>query len=313
MYSKIKTIKKISTRDSYELSIAETHCFYCNGILKHNCRCISLVSKHDGKTDIRFISRQEKPFTTLDNLKEGVSWYVRDLPDGDYVTDGEICKVDENGDEDFQAIMKEIRRKDHTIADPCYQMFDFCTKAEWDGTEISPNFTERLAAMKDRMQGNMFKTIKLVEQERITNQETYDKWIKRSQDGNWEGIMLRKDVPFVRGRTSNLLKVKPFEDDEFEVFATDVGEMTTSVPGQGNVSFTGVRAILIKEKHGGIVHVGSGLTREQRIDWYEHPDHIIGKTVCVKYQKGGNTQNQNGEWSLRLPILKYVYEGKRDV
>ena len=35
--------------------------------------------------------------------------------EGDFVLDGEICLIDEFGNDDFQGIMKEIKRKDHTI------------------------------------------------------------------------------------------------------------------------------------------------------------------------------------------------------
>jgi ATP-dependent DNA ligase len=41
------------------------------------------------------------------------------------VFDGEVCIVDENGVEDFQGIMKEIKRKDHTIKNPKYKVFDY--------------------------------------------------------------------------------------------------------------------------------------------------------------------------------------------
>ena len=30
---------------------------------------------------------------------------------GDFVLDGEVCMMDDNGNEDFQGIMKQIKRK----------------------------------------------------------------------------------------------------------------------------------------------------------------------------------------------------------
>ena len=82
MFSKIKTIVKIASEDTYELTIADTHCFFCNGILKHNCRAIGMCKKANGKVDITFLSRGNKEFTTLDNVKPALTWYLRDLPDG---------------------------------------------------------------------------------------------------------------------------------------------------------------------------------------------------------------------------------------
>ena len=41
------------------------------------------------------------------------------------VFDGELCLIDDEGNEDFQGVMKEIRKKDHTIENPKYKIFDF--------------------------------------------------------------------------------------------------------------------------------------------------------------------------------------------
>lgn len=273
-------------------------------------RCIGMCKKANGKVDITFLSRGNKEFTTLDNVKPALTWYLRDLPDGNYVTDGELCKVDENGDEDFQSIMKEIKRKDYTIKDPCYQMFDFCTLEEFEGKKVSPIFSLRYEGMQKMFEGCKFKEIRLLKQERITCQEDFDRWSKYVEDGNWEGFMLRKDIPFETGRSKNLLKVKKFMDIDAEVKDIEIGEMTTAEPGKGNIIYEGVRALIVEYK-GNKVRVGSGLTKEQRIRWRDNPEEIIGSDICIKFFE--ETKNQNGSYSLRFPILKYAYSGKRDV
>ena len=272
-------------------------------------RCVGMCHKELGQVEITFLSRQNKEFTTLDKVKPALAWYLRNLGDGDYVTDGELCKVDENGDEDFQAIMKEIKKKDWTIEDPCYQMFDFCTLEEFEGKKVSPIFSLRYEGMQKMFEGCKFKEIRLLKQERITCQEDFDRWSMYVEAGNWEGFMLRKDIPFETGRSKNLLKVKKFDDAEYIVKDVDIGTMTTVEPGRGNVKYTGVRALIIDHK-GNEVHVGTGLTKEQRIAWAENPSLIVGKTICVKYFE--ETLNQNGTYSLRFPILKFVYENGRD-
>ena len=60
------------------------------------------------------------------------------------VFDGEICMLDENGDEDFQNIIKEIKRKDHTIENPYYWMFDFLTLKEFQDKTSLTTFNERI-------------------------------------------------------------------------------------------------------------------------------------------------------------------------
>lgn len=272
-------------------------------------RCVAFVTKKGSDVDVVFKSRQCKEFTTLDNVKPAIKWLVRNLDDGKYVFDGEGCIVDENGDEHFDWIMKEIKKKDHTIENPCYQIFDFVTLDEFLMKKESAYFEDRLAQMQKMFKGNKFNTIKLLDQEVITSQDDFDRWSKMVEDGGWEGFMLRRNVPFEIDRTKNLLKVKKFYDDEYVVKDIEIDEMTTSIPGKGNVKFTGVKSLIIEHKKNK-VNVGSGLTREQRIDWYKHPEKIVGKTITVKYFE--ETKNKNGTYSLRFPTLKYVYEDGRD-
>jgi DNA ligase-1 len=127
--------------------------------------------------------------------------------------------------------------------------------------------------------------------------------------GNWEGFMLRKDVPYQSGRTKDLLKIKAFMDTECPVIDLEIGEMSTSLPGKGIEKYEGVTALVVDYK-GTRVGVGSGLSREQRIEWAKDPSKILGKEVCVKFFE--ETVNKNGAYSLRFPTLKYVYDGKRD-
>jgi len=274
------------------------------------CRCIAKIDKRDNIVSINFISRQGKYFTTLSNIIPALQWLVRNENDGVYYADGECCIVDNNGNEDFQSVLKEIRRKDWTIINPCYQLFDFVTEDEFLGKTKSANFDKRYQHMLDMIEGNKFKTLKVLKQEVLHSQEDFDRWSGYVAAGNWEGFMLRKNEEFKTGRLKTLLKVKLFCDDEFTVKDIEISEMTTAEPGKGNVKYTGVKSLIIEYK-GCKVNVGSGLSKEQRKDWYVHPEHVIGKTITVKYFEP--TRDQSGSWSLRFPVLKAVYDSKRDL
>ena len=134
------------------------------------------------------------------------------------------------------AARRGFKRKDYTIKDPCYQMFDFCTLEEFEGKKKSVNFTGRYAQMQKMMKGNKFPEIKLLKQELIKTQEDFDRWTKYVEDGNWEGFMLRKDIPFETGRSKNLLKVKKFMDDDFVVKDLECAEMTPAKSGSRSAS-----------------------------------------------------------------------------
>ena len=229
--------------------------------------------------------------------------------------EGEGFKIDANGDEDFQSVMKEIRKKDYAIESCCYQVFDVLTYDEFRLGKTRKNFSQRLdllyklnAAYEEHPHGDCW--VKPLKQERLTCQADFDRWAGYVEAGNWEGFMLRKDVPYQSGRTKDLLKCKKFFDVEYTVEGVEVGEMSTAMPGQGIVKYQGVTRLVIDHK-GNKVGVGSGMSREQRIAWMENPKLIVGKTVTIKFFE--ITKNQQGGESLRFPTLKCVYEEGRDV
>lgn len=255
--------------------------------------------------NVVFRSRSGKEYTTLSNLKQPVLNVMKGKH-GQWCLDGECCIIKENGEDDFQGVMKQIRRKNYTIPDPHYCIFDMVPKSVADGIDRGDLFHDRYAAMQKLPKDSH---IQLLEQELVTDEKVFAKWRQKVIDGNWEGFMFRKDTYFTKGRSKDLLKYKPYTDDEYVVKDIIVGKQTWSGP-DGHHEEDGVTALIIEHK-GCDVRVGTGLSMEQRIDWFAHPEHVIGKTVTIKYLE--ETQDQNGKWSLRHPVLKWKYEGERDV
>ena len=282
----------------------------CDGL-----RLITILNE-DGS--VTFKSRQDKEFKTLENLKPAVKRFCTGLT-GAWVLDGELCKVDANGDEDFKAICKEARRKDFSVDECCYQVFDIITYDEFcegKSKDILSKRFERLNQLHTKYIEEPHEKcwIKPLWQERLTSQADFDRWSAMVEKGGWEGFMIRKDIIYNTytsrdGRTKELLKIKKFDDAEYVVEGVETGTMTTSLPGEGLKTFEGVTALLITHK-GNRVHVGAGLTRDQRISWFKDPSLIVGKTITVKYFE--ETTNVQGGISLRFPTLKFVYENGRD-
>ena len=281
------------------------------------CRCLCFVhSKYEnGMTYVDepvFVSRQNKVFTTLSKLRLPIQRLIEGYHlTGDLVLDGEVCILDENGDEHFDWIMKEIRRKNHTIEHPCYNIFDVLTLEEFNDEKESPDFSTRNFYLLNAFH-HLFENygkqseLKLLKQELITSQEDFDRWSGYVTEGHWEGFMLRKDAPYKGGRTKDLLKVKKFKDAEYVVTGVEKGQM------KYNTETIDVVTNLYINHKGNVVSVGSGLSKEQRIAWFSHPEQIIGKTVTIQYFEE-SVDSKTGNLSLRFPVLKYVYEGKRDV
>jgi DNA ligase-1 len=63
---------------------------------------------------------------------------------------------------------------------------------------------------------------------------------------------------------------------------------------------------------GAKMNVGSGLSDTQRVEWYDNPELIIGKTITVQYFEE-TVDSRTNTPSLRFPTLKCVYGEKREV
>lgn len=260
---------------------------------------------------IKCYSRQGKEITTLGRLVDELQGH---LPNN-MVLDGEVCLVDKNGLESFQGIMKEIKRKDHTIENPLLLAFDYLTLQELENKNSTTKYTDRVERLKEWYQLQNWNTSnKVAKHLSIVNYERYSPevlecWNQKVKEYNWEGLMFRKDVGYEGKRSQNLLKYKMFMDEEFKVLGVEEGDAQEVINGVAH-KIKCVGSLVIEYK-GNKVNVGTGLSLQQRKRWYEHPEEIIGSTITVKFFEP--TQNQDGSWSLRFPALKAIYEGDRDI
>lgn len=266
------------------------------------CRCITII---DEKGNIVFYSREGKEFYVLNNLKKE----VEKLNLYNIVLDGEICIIDENGKENFQGIMKEIRRKDHTILNPKYLVFDQLNLEDFNNKKSKEIFIERQNNLKKTLQNYKGNNIEQLEQIKIESEEHFAELIKIANDNNWEGLIIRKNIPYEGKRSNNLLKVKKMQDAEYKVIDVEFGPFRI-IEDKKETTIETLSAVKIEHK-GGIVSVGSGYTLEERKEYYEHPERIIDKIITVQYFE--ETIDQNGKYSLRFPVFKYNHGDKRNL
>ena len=271
-------------------------------------RCLAIT---DENGNCKLYSRMGKEFTTLNKVKEAIE------ATGiiNHVFDGEICLMDENGDEDFQGVMKQLRRKDHQIKNPIFMMFDMLHKSEFNNEKGDTSLTKRLHTLRSWILNNLDNPmirskndiLRYTDQYLIRDEDHFKFWHEVECKDNWEGLMLRKDVGYEGKRTKNLLKVKKFHDAEYEVLGWDVDQHEVVRDGK-SVSMTMLSQVWIEHK-GYIVKVGSGFTQEQRLEYMD--GSIVGKVITVQYFE--ETNNQEGGISLRFPTVKIIHGEKRDM
>lgn len=267
-------------------------------------RCIGIV---DDNGDTTFYSRTGKIFDTLDIVRGG----IKALNVTNVVFDGELCLVDENGNEDFQGVMKELRKKDHTIPNPSFKIFDMITHDEFYSKKGKSNrpYSIRYANLCAVMQPNECACLTVLEQEVIRDDDHFNEWIAKSNKNKWEGLMLRADEPYKGKRSKDLLKYKSFFDDEYEVIDTEMGPFRYVLNGKEHEE-TMLSCVMINHR-GHIVRVGSGFTIEQRQEFYKRPKNILGKIITVQYFE--ETKNQDGGISLRFPTFKILHGSSRSI
>lgn len=273
------------------------------------CRCT--IHYNPDNQEVKFISRQGKEFTTLSNLIPSVRELLR-YASQKMVLDGEVCILNEDGSESFHGLMSEVTRKNHTIEHPVYKWFDMLTLDEFEGRTESKPFVDRYNEMVEtyyQLNQDTYNQIQLLPQMHISSWDEFDQWRKEVDEKGWEGFMLRKNVPYKSGRSKDLLKVKKMQDAEYVVEDVVMGKVTYNEGGAKE--YDAASSLVITHK-GNKVYVGSGLSKEQRLRWFDHPEEIIGKTVTVQYFEE-TKDKKTGAFSLRFPILKFVYENGREV
>ena len=265
-------------------------------------RCLAVVD-FEGKCTL--YSRMGKELTTLNKVKEA----IEKTGIINTVFDGEICLMDENGNEDFQGVMKELRRKDHQIENPIFMIFDMIHKPDFDSGKSTEILSERLAKLRAWRSGRFVNSflLRYTDQAVITDGRHFDMWGQIATDKGWEGFMLRKDCGYEGKRSKNLVKVKKFYDAEYKVLDFDVDNHEVVRDGKSE-TIEMLSQVWIEHK-GHRVKVGSGWTQEQRLQYMD--GSIVGKTITVQYFE--ETTNDKGGISLRFPTVKVVHGEKREM
>jgi DNA ligase-1 len=214
----------------------------------------------------------------------------------------------ENELEDFQGILKEIGKKGHTVESPMYYVFDMVTLDEFEKASGEVPLSSRLMQLGIYFQGMDLQYAAPLAQLEIESREHFEELVADATNLGYEGIMIRKDVGYEGKRSKNLLKVKKMHDAEYRVVGAENGHHRVIESGR-EIEEEMLKAVFIEHK-GNQVRVGSGFSLEQRRHYFQNPDEIVGKIICVQYFE--ETTDQHGNHSLRFPVIKAVYGKDRD-
>jgi DNA ligase-1 len=265
------------------------------------CRCICII---DDNGEPKYFSRAGNEFTTLRNLdSQIISLELKNV-----VIDGEICMMDENGNENFQGIIKEIKKKDHSIRNPFFYMFDIIPTDDFINKKGNTLFGIRNVQLENLFFLKKFKNIGVLEQKIVVDDKMLNHYIGYAKEQGWEGLMLRRDADYIGKRSNDVLKVKQFCDAEYTVIDIENAFNRVIVDGV-EIEEMMMKNVVIEHK-GNRVQVGSGFNHEQKRFFFQNPNEILGKQITVQYFE--ETLNEKGSYSLRFPTFKGLYETKRN-
>jgi DNA ligase 1 len=166
----------------------------------------------------------------------------------------------------FEALVGVVRRQrpsDDEWHSVRYAVFDM-------PHEPGP-FQTRSIALARLVEQHGWPALEAVVQKKVASRSDLFRWLDRVVAAGGEGLMLRAaDAPYRAGRSQQMLKLKPIQDDEAVVLAHE--------PGKGRLAGH-MGALRVRTARGIEFKIGSGFSDAQRLN-----PPAIGQRVTFSYR-----------------------------
>ena len=239
-------------------------------------------------------SRNGKLLTNFPHIEKAFSKKIFN----DLVFDGEVMS------EDFQALMKQIHRKEGAqTKDAYFALFDFLPLTEFREGKGTLPLIKRKELLKGFGNSEYFDDCIVVTKYNVLNIEDDSDKFKRINntaiEEGYEGIMVKPiNGLYECKRSYGWLKMKPYI--ELTLTVVDMEEGTGK-----NVGLLG--ALVCEGRDEGkdfSVNVGTGLSDADRKLFWEQKDAVIGQLVEIRADSISLSQTSDDLYSLRFPRFK---------
>ena len=302
-----KTLNKILGKTEWKIPVftcqlatdSNDHANKMTGIKRIECkldgvRVLALCSKNR----VTLYSRNGKIFENfpdieaqLDLIKHRISLETK----GPFVLDGEIVG------ESFQALMKQAQRKDNVkTKDMNYYIFDVIPLADfergfWNAQQHKRTLMLDINKEHIESQPNLRIMPGMdVDLGTTQGQDVMRRFADDAVEAGYEGITIKSvDAPYECRRSSFWMKWKPVMTVDLNIVGFEEGTGRNSgrlgaIICEGTDNDRDIR-----------VNVGSGLSDENRDEYWTARDDLVGRVIEVAAD--AVTQNQDGTYSLRFP------------
>lgn len=240
------------------------------------CICISFGDKAS------LWSRTRKPITSCPHIEKEMaklSKLATEYGVPDCIFDGELYNHDLK--DEFEEIVSAVRSEEPSEESMKiqYHIYDIVIKDQ-------PQFkrADSLFYLKDTVKQLNLKHIKIVETKMVLGENDVDNHFERFLDAGYEGAMYRDyEALYANTRSDGLLKIKKFQDAEFEIVGVE--------EGRGKLKgHAGAFICHIKTPSGAKTFKAkmSGDTKKLK-EYLNNFDDYVGSMLTVQYQGYTNT------------------------
>lgn len=258
-------------------------------------RCTALV-----EDEIKFLTRQGKEIKGLNEI----ALALKGMDLKGYMVDGELIRINYDNlssEENFKETSGLVNSKSDNKTGLEFVIFDMVPMEDYYAQENNEPYIDRVKRMEELVEQNDF--VRLVPMYMVTDDvskiyETLNEVIAQKE----EGLMLNlvSGVYKFGKRSTELLKVKQMNTCDLQCTAIEEGEG----------KYAGVLGKIVCNYKGYELRVGSGFTDEQRAYYWKNPWLIVGSIVEIQYFE--ETNNEQGELSLRFPVFKRLRDDKNE-
>ena len=261
-------------------------------------RCLTVID-YENKTVVQY-TRNGKVLENFSHVTDYLSNYIEEFGRS-FVLDGEIMSTS------FQSLMKQVHRKDNVAAsDAVLNVFDIIPLVEFKAGKSAMGQKRRsnfLKGFENIFNDSGFITIvpqREFDLDSLVDEIEFKDYMKEMIDLGYEGVMLKDpNAPYECKRTTSWLKIKPFIEVSLTVTAVEEG----TGKNEGRLG-----ALVCEGVDDGktiVVNVGSGLTDDQRIEFWaaynQDSTSVVGQVVEVRADAATRSQDSEDVWSLRFP------------
>lgn len=225
-------------------------------------------------------SRNRQRYTSCQHIWEALTPLFVKFPDAKL--DGELYSHDLK--DNFEEIISAARKSAEHATDEDIARQQKLKYYIYDVAYINHNYNQN-TSFKDRFNALIYffnthqhlKNIVVLETHNdIKSEEEIIKLHDQFVEDGYEGAMIRNtDMPYEGKRSHNLLKLKNFQDAEFEILGVN--------EGKGNLAgHAGTFTVKLNEEQ----TFNAKLTGKiERLKWiFEHQHEVIGKMATIRYQ-----------------------------